>query len=176
MPWVVRNTIVLDRFVGISTQGGYALASKDNEESRATLGYAGHVAETVALNTLHVFDLVRYESLKEDWQIFLQAEGMDRLISPIDPASLYLIMVLALVGIAAQFGPLPSPRAPPFIWSFPLVLLLPAVFFWGLQRYRAPADPFLVMLAAVGVVAMVDQLLARRAADPTQLPAPVRQR
>jgi 4-amino-4-deoxy-L-arabinose transferase-like glycosyltransferase len=222
MPWVIRNTIVFDRFVGISTQGGTLLAGTYNAESRAmadhpgepqqawqlktfqalyrqgdldeaqrssrltneALSYMGdhpgYVVETMAWNTLRIFGVVRdhrarvtetglihatqTDSLENEWLRNLQAIGIERLVSPIIPGSLYLIMLLALVGIGAQIGSLRSPRAPPFVWSFPLLLVLPAVLFWGLQRYRAPLDPFLVMLAAVGIVALAEQV-ARRAAS-----------
>ena len=128
----------------------------------------GYVAETVGWNTLRVFDLARDDSLKNDWLINLQALGVDRLISPIDPGSLYLLMALALVGAVAQCGLLRSPRAPPFIWSFPLLMVLPAVTVWGLQRYRAPVDPFLVMLAAVGIVAAFEAVARRVKSSPAR--------
>jgi hypothetical protein len=40
-------------------------------------------------------------------------------------------------------------------------MLVPGIAVYGIARYRVPADPFLVMLAAVGVVALVDRLRAR---------------
>jgi 4-amino-4-deoxy-L-arabinose transferase-like glycosyltransferase len=219
IPWMIRNTIAFDRFIGISTQGGYGLAGTYNAESRAmadhpgeaqhplqlethrplfresnldeaerssrltneALSYMrdhpGYVVETIAWNTLRVFDVVhddrprvteagrrdatQTDSLENQWLGNLQALGVEPLVSPIIPGSLYLIVVLAIVGIGAQIGLLRSPRAPPFVWSFPLLLVLPAVVVWGHQRYRAPVDPFLVMLAAVGIVALVEQMAQR---------------
>jgi hypothetical protein len=37
-------------------------------------------------------------------------------------------------------------------------MVLPAIFIWGLARYRAPIDPFILMLAAVGIVAIAGRL------------------
>jgi 4-amino-4-deoxy-L-arabinose transferase-like glycosyltransferase len=40
-PWVVRNSLVFDRFVGLSTQSGVLLAGTYNAEARAMAGHPG---------------------------------------------------------------------------------------------------------------------------------------
>ena len=67
--------------------------------------------------------------------------------------SLSLVYLLAGAGIVAQVRRL-APRAPPFVWAIPLLMVVPAIPVYGLPRYRAPVDPFLVMLAAVGASAL----------------------
>jgi 4-amino-4-deoxy-L-arabinose transferase-like glycosyltransferase len=125
--------------------------------------HPGYVVEAMAWNTLRVFNLVTEGTWRAGWrETILEAGGVERVISPIDPGSLYLVMLLALAGIAAQARALRSARPPPFIWLFPLLMVLPAIVVVGLPRYRAPLDPFLVMLAAVGIVACVEAV-ARRA-------------
>jgi 4-amino-4-deoxy-L-arabinose transferase-like glycosyltransferase len=212
-PWVVRNAIQFDRFVGISTQGGVGLASTYNAESRragrpglpvpshqlhvfedlyrrkdldeAELGsrltsraldyirdHPGYVVETSAWNSLRMLDLthdIDFDFLYEG--LVLQATGVDRLVvAPIVLGGIYLVLALALAGIVAEVRR-PSRRAPPFVWTFPLVVVLPAIAVYGLSRYRAPADPFLVMLAAVGINALLERGLAgvraRRSAQRT---------
>jgi hypothetical protein len=44
------------------------------------------------------------------------------------------------------------PLGPWFLWLVPLVMVLVAAPINGLPRYRVPADPFLLLLAAIGIV------------------------
>jgi 4-amino-4-deoxy-L-arabinose transferase-like glycosyltransferase len=205
-PWVIRNTIVFHRFVGVTDQAGVALAGTYNSEARHKgdlpgrsqaphqlrtfqdlfkdrrldevaltsrltsralrymVDHPGRVVETSAWNTLRVFEIVRDDNLRNTWEGgVLQAVGVGALISPVIPASVYVALLLALVGAATQFGVLRAKRAPPFVWWFPLLMVAPAIVIWGLSRYRAPVDPFLVMLAALGVVALADWASERRA-------------
>jgi 4-amino-4-deoxy-L-arabinose transferase-like glycosyltransferase len=121
--------------------------------------HPGYVVETMAWNVLRVFELLHEDSFK---RVFLsqtvQGLGLERLASPLFLVSLYAVFLLGLLGIAAQVGWLPSRRAPTVIWGMPIVLILPALAIYGLARYRAPVDPFLVMLAAVGMVAAAERL------------------
>jgi 4-amino-4-deoxy-L-arabinose transferase-like glycosyltransferase len=74
-------------------------------------------------------------------------EGFPRRLADI---SVYAFWLLALIGIGGAFT-VTARRAPKSLWWCPGVLLLGTVMFIGSTRYRAPADPFLVMLAALGV-------------------------
>ncbi|HKP90199.1 MAG TPA: glycosyltransferase family 39 protein [Thermoleophilaceae bacterium] len=194
-PWVVRNTIVFDRFVGLGTGAGYALSGTYSPESRARAqhpgqpfapnelrsyrralarrdldeaelvgllsdratryirDHPGYVVETAAWNLLRVFDFERAGPFGTDLQALeLEALGVGRLDSKVVwLGSLYLVLALALLGAVAEARG--ARRAPVFVWLAPLLLLLPALAIYGLPRYRAPIDPFLVMLAAVGCVA-----------------------
>jgi 4-amino-4-deoxy-L-arabinose transferase-like glycosyltransferase len=195
-PWMARNALAFDRYVGLSTAAPYALAATYNEEARARAEHPGqplvnaaatqrfvnakrrvldeaelmsrlddrardfmrehpgYVAQSVAWNVLRVFDLERHHGFKRVYQgQTLQALGASRLASPVLVlGSLYLVLVLALVGIAVEVRR--RPRAPGFVWAVPVILLVPVLAIYALPRYRAPADPFLVMLAAVGAVAV----------------------
>ena len=59
-------------------------------------------------------------------------------------------------GLLALLGALrpQARRAPFFLWLVPGIMLVPAVFVDGISRYRAPADVFIVMLAALALVAL----------------------
>jgi hypothetical protein len=48
------------------------------------------------------------------------------------------------------------------------VLAVPSILFLGATRYRSPADPFLVMLAALGGLAIARRL---RASGASTIPA-----
>jgi hypothetical protein len=120
----------------------------------------GYVVKTAAWNVPRVLDIERRDNFEARFgSLQLQALGVERLDSkPVFLGSLYLVLVLALVGIAAQVGLLRSARAPLWFWAVPLLLLVPALVIFGLPRYRAPLDPFIVMLAAVGILAMWDRV------------------
>ena len=51
-----------------------------------------------------------------------------------------------------------------FVWLFPLLILLSAALVAGLPRYRIPADPFFLILAAIAIEAAARTLLRRRRA------------
>jgi 4-amino-4-deoxy-L-arabinose transferase-like glycosyltransferase len=57
--------------------------------------------------------------------------------------------LLAVAGCATAA----ARRAPRWVWAVPLLMLATCVLFSATQRFRLPADPFLVMLAALGLSA-----------------------
>ncbi|MHB8656616.1 MAG: ArnT family glycosyltransferase [Solirubrobacteraceae bacterium] len=72
------------------------------------------------------------------------------------PAGLAVLSVPAFwaLGLLAAAGALTQAarRAPKEIWAAPVLLVLSTLLLIGSTRYRSPADPFLVMLAALAVV------------------------
>jgi 4-amino-4-deoxy-L-arabinose transferase-like glycosyltransferase len=213
-PWAVRNTIVFHRFVGLSTETGFALAGTYNPESRqqarhpgephspdklaifkpvfrrpgldeaARVGllnheavtymgaHPGYVLETTAWNVLRVFDIERPAlSFKLEYEgLQLEALGVDRLATPLVLVSGYVLLALAVLGAVAQARWFRARRAPAFVWAVPVLMVLPALVVYGLARYRAPLDPFLVMLAALAIVGAFDRRRARRGLSPEAPP------
>ena len=84
-------------------------------------------------------------------------------------ASAYVAFVLALAGVIVVVAGL-CPRGPLFLWLVPVLMLVGVVLVLGTPRYRAPLDPFIVVLAALGVVT----LAARRRGAPAGRPRAVR--
>jgi 4-amino-4-deoxy-L-arabinose transferase-like glycosyltransferase len=74
-------------------------------------------------------------------------EGFPRRLAEV---SVYAFWLLALVAIGGAFTRA-ARTVPKSLWWCPVVLLLGTVMFSGSTRYRAPADPFFVMLAALGL-------------------------
>ncbi|MDQ6775804.1 MAG: glycosyltransferase family 39 protein [Actinomycetota bacterium] len=74
----------------------------------------------------------------------------------------WLLAVVALIGLAIGGWR----RAPWALWACPVLILLSTLPFAGLTRYRAPADPFFVMLAALALLVLWRRTLGRRLPSP----------
>ena len=55
-----------------------------------------------------------------------------------------------------------APGGPVFLWLVPILLVVATLPFVGLPRYRLPADPFLLILAAIGMTWIWDRIGGRR--------------
>jgi 4-amino-4-deoxy-L-arabinose transferase-like glycosyltransferase len=73
----------------------------------------------------------------------------------------YCFWLFALLAIAGAFTAA-ARRGPWYVWAFPALMYLSVVYFViETPRYRTPIDPFIVMLAALALVA-AGRRLARR--------------
>lgn len=106
--------------------------------------HPGYVLEVGARNTGRLTGLEG----GADWWRFTA-----RTISSTDAAGdaaavcFFLFAALAVVG---AFLPA-TRRAPPWLWAIPLVFWLSVILLVGETRFRAPIDPFVVLLAAVAL-------------------------
>jgi hypothetical protein len=186
-PWTIRNASVFDRVVPVSTEGGYTLAGAFNAEPKrypyiwsvpvsdlqrtfkadpdgneAQIGskmtslaltfmgdHPGVVVKTLLWNTLHMAGL--------------PGPGLERWGAPYESyprglavASVYAFWVLALLAIAGAFTAA-ARRAPLALWGFPLAIFLSTVALIGTERNRAPADPFLILLGSLAIVAALER-------------------
>ncbi len=97
----------------------------------------------------------------------LSGPGLERYIEPtwgyasgLAVASVYgfwVVLALALAGMLSRA----ARRAPPAFWLCPLALLVTTVFVVGATRYRVQADPWVVMLAALGAFELGRRLRRR---------------
>jgi hypothetical protein len=102
--------------------------------------------------------------------------GIGSAVSTAERVALALAAILAVVGVLAiartrsATGPGRAgrriPVGPLFLWLVPILMIATALPIAGLPRYRLPADPFLLILAAIGVVWLRDHLTARRPGMP----------
>jgi 4-amino-4-deoxy-L-arabinose transferase-like glycosyltransferase len=72
-------------------------------------------------------------------------------------------LVLAVAGAFTR----EARRAPRWLWLMPLLMLLSVVFVVGEMRFRAPIDPFVLLLAALAIA----RLAPRRSGDAHTIPA-----
>ncbi len=110
------------------------------------------VVKTAYWNTVRLLDLT---------------PGLERYLAPYEGyprwlamLSVYSFWALALLGIAGLISRAVR-SAPLALWGCPLVIYLTTVPLLGLTRYRSPADPFLIMLAAVALVPGWQRLTGR---------------
>jgi 4-amino-4-deoxy-L-arabinose transferase-like glycosyltransferase len=106
--------------------------------------------KTAGWSTLRLFNLVGpgFESRLARYESFPRG---------LTDASVYAFWVLALLAIGGAFTRAARGRPRSFWWC-PAALLLSTVLLFGTTRYRVPADPFFVMLAALGVLAAYRRL------------------
>ena len=186
-PWTVRNASVLDAFVPVSTQSGYAFAGTYNDEARdhprfptiwvppwrveaMQTAYADRSLDEVELsaelrdravdylreNPGYLAEVMGHNVLR---LLNLEGPAIERYLAPLEGypvelvnVSVYAFWLLALVAAAGAFTRA-ARRAPVALWGVPLFAALSCILFLGLTRYRSPADPFLVMLASLALLA-----------------------
>jgi 4-amino-4-deoxy-L-arabinose transferase-like glycosyltransferase len=114
---------------------------------------------TVATNTGRFFGL----GGPAWWRYSARTADMPESAADLSMAWIALAAPFVLIGIAAAMR-----RGPAWLWLVPVLLLLSATVVVGEIRFRAPIDPFLVLLAALGADAVLTWL--RRPAGATSRP------
>src|SRR4051794_1728985 len=183
-PWTVRNAIVLGGFVPVASNLGQTLAGTYNAESARhyyrwrspTLLPARRRAQLRAMT-----EPQRSASLQEDGLRYIRAHPAAPLVvslentarlAELDPEARSVLRVVvgsksltrlsiagfgvfALLALAGAFTA--RARAVPWpVWLIPLLLWASvAPFAVNFSRFRAPLDPWLVLLAALAVRAAV---------------------
>ncbi len=112
--------------------------------------HPGSVLRTGYLSAARLFNLTG-TTLEE---VFSYGEGYPLRLARDSVYAFWVLLALAIAG--ALTGA--ARRAPLALWGCPAVILLSTVFLEGLTRYRAPADPFFLLLAALAVVSAAARL------------------
>jgi hypothetical protein len=193
LPWTIRNAVVLDAFVPVSTQLGSAMAGTYNDEARRdgdnpwswrsidrvaayedlaarvskipeveleqevrrrALAYIRGrpvaVAEVGFWNTIRMFELAGLQRARETSATISIGPGWA-------VAGVLCFWIFALLAVAGAWTA--RARATPFfVWLVPL-LFAGSVVFLTLEtpRYRTAVDPFVVLLAALAVTALIER-------------------
>lgn len=121
---------------------------------RYILDHPGYVLKVGALNTWRMLHL----DGKSFNEMQIRGEtGVGAFPAKSAAWSLWAVIALAVVGTIASRRRL----GPPSLWLIP-ALLWTVVFIEAGNRFRLPVDPFLILLAAIGVVVIGRQLTERR--------------
>jgi len=125
-------------------------ATLERELRRRAIRYAadhpGYVAQVAFWTTVRALDL--------DGLAWARHTASTVSIEPRwADAGVRCFWVFALLALAGAFTSA-ARRAPPFVWAFPALMYLSVVFLViETPRYRTPLDPFIVLLAALAVLA-----------------------
>jgi 4-amino-4-deoxy-L-arabinose transferase-like glycosyltransferase len=133
--------------------------------------HPAYVASTSAWNLLRLFE-IEGGSVVDSQGRPLDQRGVGSETPTSERIGLALAVLLALAGIAVllaarrrgrRTGKAPDPPSgPAFLWAVPIVMLAIAIPVAGVPRYRLPADPFIILLAAIAAVAAADAVRSRR--------------
>jgi 4-amino-4-deoxy-L-arabinose transferase-like glycosyltransferase len=118
--------------------------------------HPGSVAKVSWWSSLRLLNLTgtRFERwIEPTW-------GYDANLASLSVYSFWVVGTLALLGILT----VGARRAPWAFWLCPISVLLPTVVVVGATRYRSPADPFVVMLAALAIAELSRRLAGRSTA------------
>jgi 4-amino-4-deoxy-L-arabinose transferase-like glycosyltransferase len=192
-PWTVRNAIVLDAFVPVSTQLGSALAGTYNDAARTDRDnpaswrhlrnvpdYADLYRRVWVTPEAQLERRLRARALRyaAEHPLYVAKVGFWNTVRALDLAGLdwsrhtastisvgprwadagvlcfWAFALLAVVGAATRR----AQRAPWVVWAVPALMFLSVVFLVvETPRYRSPIDPFIVLLAALALIALTER-------------------
>jgi 4-amino-4-deoxy-L-arabinose transferase-like glycosyltransferase len=207
-PWVIRNAIVLHRFIPITDETGITLVGTYNPASAAnhqvpykwrlydgiaqdkrlarrsgtlTEAALGDKLQSQALhyigdhplaplkvayhNTLRMFELEGSFA----WHASAAAIDLPIAVARIGVISFWLLCALAVIGAFTRA----VRDAPKWLWWVPILFALTIVFVnVETPRFREPVDPFLILLAACAVGALLARLRSSPVGRDHRAPAP----
>lgn len=172
-----RDPQTVRGFTHLFVTPGIDEAEVDTDLRKAARDFAwrhpAYVAETTAWNLLRLFEIAE-GSVVDDEGRAVSDRGIGSAVSTSERIGIGLAVALAAIGLwailrsrrASRYGggPPDIPSGPMFLWLIPILMILSAAPIAGLPRYRLPADPFLLLLTAVGLLWLWDRLRHREAA------------
>lgn len=166
-----RDPRIVPRFEALFVTPGRDEAEVDAILRREAREFAwqhpGYVAEVFAWNLLRMFELAG-GSVVDRADEPVEDRGIGSATPPAERVALAVVALLCLVGTLALITSRPSqagsrgeapglPRGPLFFWLLPTLIIVMTAFLNGLPRDRLPADPFLLILAAIGATVLWDR-------------------
>jgi 4-amino-4-deoxy-L-arabinose transferase-like glycosyltransferase len=117
--------------------------------------HPGYALEAAGLNALRAFGLGPVPERVERSE--RHERGIGSAAADVVTVTTWLLLLLALVGAVLLVRRRPRPPVPRFVWAVPLLMLAVAVPLSGQLRHRAPAEPFLALLAGVALAAPLER-------------------
>lgn len=119
--------------------------------------HPGSVANTLYWNARRLLDI---SPGFERW--FASSESYPPSLAVISSYAFWILLVFAVAGVVIRAARARARGAPAAVWWCPVALILVTMPLMESTRYRSPADPFLVMLAALGLIAVAERVRAAR--------------
>jgi 4-amino-4-deoxy-L-arabinose transferase-like glycosyltransferase len=123
--------------------------------------HPGALPKTAYWNTLRLLNLAGPGF--ERW--FAADESYPRALATVSVYGFWVLLALTVPGLLVGVVRRRARQAPAAFWWCPVVTIAVAIPLEGSTRYRSPADPFLLMFAAVTLTAAAEWLRQRRAAS-----------
>jgi 4-amino-4-deoxy-L-arabinose transferase-like glycosyltransferase len=167
-----RDPQIVPMFTPLFVTTGIDEGAVDAVLRREARGFAwdhpGYVAEVFAWNLLRMFELAD-GSVVDGGGRTVDDRGIGSATPMTERVGVLLAALLALCGAVAMArsrsragsspGKRPAiPTGPFFLWLLPIAILLMTAPINGLPRDRLPADPFLLILAAIGLAWLGERL------------------
>lgn len=108
--------------------------------------HPAYVAEVVVRNTIRLLDL----SGRDHAHVVGDSLGYSHRVTDLGLVGWYLAAPLALVGLFLA----PLRRTPWQVWTIPVLFVAVTVVALGTYRYRAPLEPFVVVLASYTICSL----------------------
>jgi 4-amino-4-deoxy-L-arabinose transferase-like glycosyltransferase len=185
-PWTIRNYIVTDHFVLMSTNGGFTFWDGNNDRSFTDPEFMGggdsdiikapefgdiwnindpfkreQKAYSVALDAIrrHINELPKLEAMKLYRLVSPFYDTPNRIFNIVGGSSWAILFPFSVVGI------LSAARDRRYIPMHTLVLMtiIVSLVWFGSYRYREAIGPFLVLYGVVGFYFLADKLKKKRA-------------
>jgi 4-amino-4-deoxy-L-arabinose transferase-like glycosyltransferase len=161
-PQVVPELTPLFRTPGLDEAEGDARLRQGAREF--AWSHPAYVAEVSAWNLLRLFEIADGSVVDAGGEVVAE-RGIGSATPLAEQIGLAFAVILAAVGAVAMARSQPReaglppriPRGPLFFWLVPILMILVAIPIAGLPRYRLPADPFLLILAAIGLTWLWDR-------------------
>lgn len=161
-----------ERYGPIYERQGLDEAELDRELRSSAGSYMadhpGYVVEATVRNTLRTFELMSIEPssrVADQQQLGISASTAQTV-----RASYFALGLFALAGIFA-LARWRGPGGEWWVWAVPVLMVLAAAWVIASTRYRVPAYPFMVFLAAIAVVDLLERRAEERRAR-RAMPAP----
>lgn len=150
---VWRPPVFVAGFEGLFRDVRLNEATLDDALRRRSQAYAeqhpAYVARVVVTNVLYLFDLLGPGHARPA----TLSIGYGTRLTDVWVLSFYAMGILAVAGLVVR----PRRAVPTGVWLAPALFVLATVPTLGTTRYRAPIEPYLVVLGAAAVVWVIDQ-------------------
>jgi 4-amino-4-deoxy-L-arabinose transferase-like glycosyltransferase len=148
-----RTPVIVPEYEALFDDRGIDEGTLDATLRKEAVGFAwdhpGYAIEAAGANLLRLFELSA-DSVVGRESVPVDSRGIGSEVVLLERIALALALVLGAVGGYAMARRI-YPRGPLFLWLVPVLTIAVAAPIAGLPRYRVPADPFLLILAALGL-------------------------